>query len=149
MRHPTARTGYRLYAEMRSAPPLRGKVANRAATAPWLEDVHEELSRVLGANATRNRPVPRPRGERNGRPAWRQRWMQDAAYSGHWLGNIRAKLAKPTAAGASLAPAEYVGKVVHKAAEDFGVHSDDTVHSALGGGGELQHRRPKAEGAVL
>ena len=46
----------RLYAEMRSAPPLRGKAANRAATAPWLEDVHEELSRVLGASG-RYRPV--------------------------------------------------------------------------------------------
>jgi hypothetical protein len=52
---PDARTR-RLYAGMRSAPPLRGKAANRAATAPWLEDVHEELSRVLGASG-RYRPV--------------------------------------------------------------------------------------------
>jgi hypothetical protein len=52
-----------------------------------------------------------------------------AAYSDHWLGNIRAKLAKPAAAGAYLTPAGYVGKAVHKAAEDFGVYSDDTVYS--------------------
>ena len=40
----------------------------------------------------------------------------DAAYSGHWLRNTREKLAKPASAGASLTPAEYVGKAVHKTA---------------------------------
>jgi hypothetical protein len=55
----------------------------------------------------------------------------DAAYSDHWLGNIRETLSKPAAAGASLAPAEYVVKTVHQAAEDFGVHSDDTVYSGV------------------
>jgi hypothetical protein len=94
--------------------------------SPWLEDVHEELSRVLGLDAT---DLCRDLGKKE----WEAHLATavDAACSGHWLGNIRAKLAKPATAGASLTPAEYVGKAVHKAAEDFGAHSDDTVYSGV------------------
>jgi hypothetical protein len=55
----------------------------------------------------------------------------DTAYSDHWLSEIREKLAKPTAAGASLMPAEYVGKVVHKTAQEFGTDDDDTAYSGV------------------
>jgi hypothetical protein len=69
-----------------------------------------------------------------GKKEWKARLAAavDAAYSDHWLSNIREKLAKATHAtstGASLMPAEYVGKVVHKAAQAFGVDDDDTVYS--------------------
>ena len=75
-----------------------------------------------------------------GKKEWKARLAAavDAAYSDHWLSNIREKLAKPTSAGASLMPAEYVGKAVHKTAQEFGTDDDDTVYRIPRSGGELQ-----------
>ena len=116
----------RLYEEMHNAPPLKGKAVNRAATAPWLEAVHGELERVLGEDAT---VLCRELGKKE----WKARLTAavDTAYNDHWLSKIRAKLAKPTTASASLMPAEYVGKVVHKTAQEFGTDDDDTVYSGV------------------
>jgi hypothetical protein len=111
---------------MQNAPPLKGKAVNRAATAPWLEAVNGELERVLGEDAA---ALCRELGKKE----WKARLAAavDTAYGDHWLSKIRAKLAKPTTASASLMPAEYVGKVVHKTAQEFGTDDDDTVYSGV------------------
>jgi hypothetical protein len=59
--------------------------------------------------------VPRVLGKKEWKPRLTAA-VDGVAYSGdHRLSNIREKLAKqPTSAGASLMPAEYVGKFVHK-----------------------------------
>jgi hypothetical protein len=114
---------------MHNAPPLKGKAVNRAATAtaPWLEAVHGELARVLGGDAA---VLCRELGKKE----WKARLaaaVGTAAYSDHWLSKIRAKLAKPTTASAFLMPAEYVGKAMHKTAQEFGTDDDDTVYSGV------------------
>jgi hypothetical protein len=106
--------------------PLLAGPGPASSAVPGPAAFEGELARVLGEDAA---ALCRELGGKE----WKARLAAavDAAYSDHWRSNIREKLAKPTSAGASLMPAGYVGKVVHKTVQEFGTYDDDTAYPGV------------------